>query len=244
MTLDALKDQVAVVTGASQGIGRAIALTLADHRASLCLVGRDPGTLAAVAERARTTSSHVICHRADLTDDDDVLGLASSVEREFGHADVLVLCAGAYARGEIETVPADDLDALYRANVHAPYVLTRALLPLLRRRRGQIVFVNSTVGLRAPGGVSQFAATQHALKALADGLREEVNPLGIRVLTVHPGRTATPRQEAIHAMEGKPYHPERLLQPDDVATMVVAALALPRTAEVTDFTIRPMLKPS
>jgi NAD(P)-dependent dehydrogenase (short-subunit alcohol dehydrogenase family) len=244
MMPDAFKDQVAVVTGASQGIGRSIALELATHRASLCLVGRDPDKLEHVAARARTSAAHVMCQRADLTRDDDVRALTASVEREFGHADVLVLCAGSYARGPIDEVPGEALDALYRDNVHAPYVLVRALLPLLRRRRGQVVFVNSTLGLRAPGGVSQYALTQHALKALADSLRDEVNPLGIRVLTIHPGRTATPRQAAIHAMEAKPYHPERLMQPEDVAAMVSAALALPRTAEVTDITIRPMQKPA
>jgi NADP-dependent 3-hydroxy acid dehydrogenase YdfG len=73
-------------------------------------------------------------------------------------------------------------------------------------------------------------------------LRQEVNEQGIRVLCVYPGRTATSRQERLYAKEGKPYRPELLLQPEDIATMVVAALSLPRTAEVTDINIRPMLK--
>jgi NAD(P)-dependent dehydrogenase (short-subunit alcohol dehydrogenase family) len=136
-----------------------------------------------------------------------------------------------------------DFDGQYRTNVRAPYVLTQALLPMLRSRQGQIVFINSSVGLNARAGVGQYAATKHALKALADSLREEVNAASVRVLSVFLGRTASPMQAGIHAAEGKAYHPERLLQPQDVAAVVLNALSLPRTAEVTDISIRPFMKP-
>jgi NADP-dependent 3-hydroxy acid dehydrogenase YdfG len=91
--------------------------------------------------------------------------------------------------------------------------------------------------------LSQYAATKHALKAIADSLREEVNAEGLRVLSVYPGRTASPMQAAVHEMEGRAYHPERLMQPEDVAAVVINALSLPRSAEVTDIYIRPLLKP-
>jgi NADP-dependent 3-hydroxy acid dehydrogenase YdfG len=87
----------------------------------------------------------------------------------------------------------------------------------------------------------QYASTKHGLKALADSLREEVNSRGVRILSIFPGRTATPTQEKVHAGEGRPYRPERLLQPEDVAAVVINALCLPRTAEVTEIKIRPML---
>jgi NADP-dependent 3-hydroxy acid dehydrogenase YdfG len=90
--------------------------------------------------------------------------------------------------------------------------------------------------------VGQYAASKHALKAIADSLRDEVNTEGIRVLSVYPGRTASPLQAAVHQMEGRTYHPERLMQPEDVALAVINALGLPRSAEVTDIHIRPMAK--
>jgi NADP-dependent 3-hydroxy acid dehydrogenase YdfG len=90
--------------------------------------------------------------------------------------------------------------------------------------------------------VSQYAATKHALKAIADSLRAEVNTYGVRVLSIYPGRTATPMQAAVYKMEGKTYEPEKLMQPKDVAEVVMDALSLPRTAEVTDIHIRPMNK--
>jgi NADP-dependent 3-hydroxy acid dehydrogenase YdfG len=143
---------------------------------------------------------------------------------------------------DLETASVGDLDRQYVANVRAPYLLTQALLPELRAREGQMVFINSTVGLTARANIGQFAATQHALKAIADSLREEINPHGVRVVTIYAGRTATPRQAKIHAIEGKPYPRERLMQPEDVASVVLNALTLPRSAELTDVRARPMLK--
>ncbi len=143
-----------------------------------------------------------------------------------------------------ENAPIENLDSQYRINVRAPYALTKALLPMLRARRGQVVFINSSRGVIAGAGVGQYAATKHALKAIADSLREEVNADGIRVLSVFLGRTATPMQATIHKLEGKVFQPEKLLQPEDVASVVINALSLPRTAEVTDINIRPLAKPS
>ena len=120
--------------------------------------------------------------------------------------------------------------------------MTRELLPLLRASRGQVVFVNSSAVFTRPSHCGAYIATKAALHGLADALRSEVNEAGVRVLSVFPGRTATPMQEDLHRAEGTPYRPERLLQADDVATAVMGALAMPRSAEVTDIRIRPNLK--
>jgi NADP-dependent 3-hydroxy acid dehydrogenase YdfG len=102
--------------------------------------------------------------------------------------------------------------------------------------------MNSSAGLSARAGVAQYAATKHALKAIADSLREEINDDGVRVLSVFLGRTATPMQAAVHEMEGREYYPELLLQPEDVASVIINALSLPRSAEVTDIIVRPLAK--
>ncbi len=235
--------QIAVITGASSGIGKAIALGLAAQGATTCLVARNLDRLRAVAESAPAIAPHLRLYPADLTRDDVVQQLAAKLQGDFGHVDVLVHSAGVIHLGPLELAPVAELDEQYRANLRAPYALTQALLPMIKARRGQIVFINSTAGLIARANVGQYAATQFAMRAIADSLREEVNVNGVRVVTVHPGRTATPRQANIHALEGKNYHPERLLQPEDVAAAVLNALSLPRTAEVTNISMRPMLKP-
>jgi NADP-dependent 3-hydroxy acid dehydrogenase YdfG len=120
--------------------------------------------------------------------------------------------------------------------------LTQTLLPLLKSGKGQVVFINSSAGLKAGVNNAQYAATKSALIAIADGLRNELNSEGIRVLSVYPGRTATAMQETVYKMEGRTYRPERLLQAEDIAITVINALSIPRTAEITDIHIRPFLK--
>src|SRR2546425_2428270 len=241
--MTALAEQIIVVTGAGTGIGKAAALALGRHGGTLALVGRRPMLLEAVVDIAREGGVQARAYPADLASEEEISDLAGTLKRDFGRVDILVHCAAIVRPGAVADASADDFDRHYQTNLRGPYLLTQALLPLIRARQGQIVFVNSSVGLQARGQVGQYAATKHALKAIADTLREEGNRDGVRVLSVYPGRTATPSQEVLHALEGRSYRPDRLLQPEDIATMVVSALCLPRTAEVTDIQIRPMLKP-
>jgi short-subunit dehydrogenase len=212
---------------------------LASQGATLCLVGRTLEKLEATAAEAQTPCHIFPC---DLTIDSQVRQLKGELESKFGQLDILIHSAGIISKGTVESAPVTSLDEQYAANVHAPYLLTQALLPLLKIRPGQIAFVNSSVGLRATAGVSQYAATKHSIKAIADSLREEVNPLGVRVLSIFPGRTATPVQEALYRQEGAKYQPDLLLQAGDVAAIVIAALKLAPTAEVTEISIRPLMK--
>jgi NADP-dependent 3-hydroxy acid dehydrogenase YdfG len=240
--MDTLRNQLAVVTGASSGIGKTIALTLAGQGVEVCLVARRLEALEAVAEKIRSRGGRSHVCRADLNNDEDIQELAQKINRDFGRVDVLVLCGGAIFHGPLERAPLAEFDSMYRSNVRGHYALTQALLPVLRKQKGQIVFINSSAGLRSPANAGQFSATQHAFRAIADCLRDEVNSDGIRVLSVYPGRTATPRMAALFEKEGKPYHPEVLIQPEDIASMVTHTLCLPRTAEVTDISMRPMRK--
>lgn len=234
--------QVAVVTGASSGIGRAIALDFARHGAKVCLVARHRHGLESVADQVRGNGgeSQVCC--ADISRDQEIRTLAETVQSSLGRVDILVLCGGTIAHGTLERATLADFDTQYSSNLRGNYALVQAMLPLLRRQKGQIVFINSSAGMKASGGSGQHSAIQYALRAIADSLREEVNADGIRVLSVYPGRTATPRTARLFEKEGRPYRPELLMQPEDVAAMVTSALRLPRTAEVTDISLRSMLK--
>ncbi|MGE0821970.1 MAG: SDR family NAD(P)-dependent oxidoreductase [Candidatus Binatia bacterium] len=234
--------QVAVVTGASSGVGEAIALRLAMEGATLCLIGRNADRLAAVAEETRARSAPTRTYVVDFTVPDSVRDCVSQLRNDVAHVDILIHSAGTIARGRVETAAIEQFDRQYCINVRVPYYLTQCVLPLLRVRRGQIVFVNSSVVLAAKAEVGQYAATKQALLAIADSLREEVNADGLRVLSVFLGRTATPMQAALYELEGRRYYPELLLQADDVAAVVCHTLSLPRTAEVTEISMRPLLK--
>ena len=231
------------MTGGSSGIGAAIALRLAELDMRICIVGRDQTRLDRIVEQV-SGKSHAVAYRADISVDRQLTQLARSLARDCPQLDVLVHSAAAIALGRLSDLPVEDFDRQYWTNVRAPYILTQALLPNVRACRGQIVFVNSSAGIHSGRNVGAYAASKHALKAIADSLRAEVNDEGVRVTTVYPGRTATAMQARIHSAENKPYRPEELMQAEDVACMVLHALTLPRTAEVTDLSIRPMQRPS
>jgi NADP-dependent 3-hydroxy acid dehydrogenase YdfG len=225
-------DLVALVTGASSDIGSAIGHSLADAGVHVIASGRDESKLSLVAAGREDRIDIVAADLATASGRDAV---QTMVARR-GRLDILVLGSGIYER----SAEADALRRQFVANVEAPYLLLQALLPLLVISKGQVIFINSTQGLAASPGVGQFAATQHAMRALADSLRGDA--LGIRVTSLFLGRTATARQEAIFAMENRPYTPELLIQPADVATMVVSLRMLPRTSEVMEITMRPSVK--
>src|SRR6266436_8673565 len=234
-----LANQVAVVTGANSGIGKAIAFALAARGATVCLVGRRMEALQPVAKQASNSS---VCYQADLGLDSDIAALVANLKQDVKGVDILVHSAGVIQLSSFECASPDQLDWHYKVNVRAPYLLTQGLLPMIKARQGQIVFVNSTAGIRAGANASQYASSKHALKAVADSLREEVNAAGIRVLSLFLGRTASPMQARVHEMEHRRYSPELLMRPEDVATVVINALTLPRSAEVIEVSMRPSVK--
>lgn len=224
-------------------MGNSIALALARRGMQMCVVGRNSDRLARTAEEIRRYSS-VLAFRADLTVEGELDTLVCQLQSKPGRLDVLIHSAGIIRQNLMQDAEIRDFDLQYATNVRAPYLLTKKLLPLLLESSGQIVFINSSAGevrVDRPH-VGQYAAMKHAVTAFTDSLREEVNPKGIRVLSVFLGRTATPMQETVHRWEDKPYHPDKLIQPEDVARIVVDALTLSRTAEVTDIFLRPMVK--
>jgi short-subunit dehydrogenase len=237
-----LRDQIAVVTGSSGGIGGAIAVTLAREGSAVYLLGRNRAKLDSAASRMRSESLRAESWPLDLTSDEDLQHFRDHLAVTTGRVDILVHCAGYIDHGPLSEAPLASLDYQYATNLRGPLKLTQLLLPMLKKPRGQIVLVNSSAGLTAKANAGHHSAMQHAFKGLADALREEVNAENVRVTSIFPGRTATSRTAELFALENRDYRPDLMLQPEDVAAVVSCTVTLPWTAEVTNITVRPMRK--
>ncbi len=238
--MNELKNQVAVVTGATSGIGKACCYALAKESVSVCLLGRNTSELNKIEKELKEISPLTRAVKVDLFKDSEINEVVKFIKSDYEAIHILVHSAGIYSVGSIQEAKVQEFDDQYKINVRAPYLLTQQLLPLLDKEVGQIAFINSTVAMGAKSNLSQYCATKSALKALADSLRMEINSLGVRVLTVYPGRTATPMQEAVCETGGVAYNPEFMIQPEQVAKLLVSSFKMPRDAEITDITVRPM----
>ena len=221
---------VHLLTGAGSGIGQALGDALHARGEELVLLVRSAGRGEELLDRWSGASVLV----ADLADTDAVeaLPLPQSL-------DSVVHAAGVVDLGPVAELPAARWREQLEVNLLAPAVLTRVALPSLREARGTVVFVNSGAGLRANPDWSAYAASKHGLRALADALRAEEKPHGVRVTTVFPGRTATPMQQKVHEQEGLAYDAGEWIRPETVAAAVLHVLDLPRDATVPDLTISP-----
>ena len=230
----------AVVTGATSGVGRAVAVALGRTGEPVWLIGRDRGRLTEVAASVEEAGGTARAVGLDLAAPVEVEAFCRTAGSELQSLELLVHAAAVLGPSDgAGGAAVDDLDRHYATNLRAPIQLTRGLQSLLERGQGDVVFVNSTAVRSNPAGTAAYTATKAGLAAFADTFRNEVNERGIRVLSIFLGRTATPMQAALHEAEGRPYVPERLIQPEDVAALVLAVRALPATAEVTDLTVRP-----
>jgi NAD(P)-dependent dehydrogenase (short-subunit alcohol dehydrogenase family) len=228
-----------VITGASGGIGRALALRFAPSVQHLTLIGRDPARLAELASKVADLGAEARPLVASFESPSELERLALELER-LPAVSALLHAAGEFVKQPAASLAGDDFERLLRVNLSAPYVLTRALLGPLQRGPGDVVFINSSAVGQRRAGLSAYGASKAGLVAVADSLRQECNPLGLRVLSVFLGATATPLQERLHTgSDQEAYEPALLLQPENVAEIIHAALALPRGAEVTDLHLRP-----
>ena len=219
----------ALVTGANRGIGRAIALDL----------GR---------------THHVLVGGRDAEAVQEVVGLLPDAEAwvadlasgEFppipARLDVIVHSAGVEAGSSVENTDTATWQRVFEVNVFAVAALTRHALPALRLASGLVVSVNSGSGFTSSPGGGTYAASKFALRALTDALREEERPNGVRVSSIHPGRTDTGMQRQLVASEGDDYDTRFYLSPDDVASAVRMVVDLPPAGTVEMVSVRPSRK--
>jgi NADP-dependent 3-hydroxy acid dehydrogenase YdfG len=216
----------ALITGASGGLGAAIATALAPTH-TLLLGGRPSPRLDQVADRLGATTWPL-----DLSDIDS---LAASTE-VIDELDVLVHNAGVAFPDHLADSEIEDWRNTFEVNVIGAVALTQALLPALRQAEGQVIFINSGAGLNAHPDMASYSASKFALRAVADSLRAEEPRL--RVTSLHPGRIATEMQRRLREFEGGEYDESAYLKPETVADVVAKVISTPPDGHVHQVVVR------
>lgn len=240
-----LAGQVVIITGASSGIGEATARRLVRRGARVVVSARRQDRLDTLARELDPTGANVLAVAGDVTSDADRRRLVDATLAKFGRIDGLVNNAGYGTRGPVEIVPVEAIRRNFETNVFSLIALTQLVLPAMRAQgSGCVVNIGSVAGRIARPLSSVYDATKHALEAITDGLRGELEPFGVRVTLVRPGYIVTEFVSAADAASGDilanagPYEPflagfrvgykklQRVAgRPDDIACCVERALA-------------------
>jgi 3-oxoacyl-[acyl-carrier protein] reductase len=225
----------ALVTGASRGIGRAIAERLAAAGFALTLSGRHPGPLHELARALEGVAADTDVVPADMAAEDDVRRLAQRHAARFGSLDLLVLCAGFGASGPIADYPLRRFDRQVEVNLRAPFVLVQDCLPSLRQaaaghpeRGARIVAIASLTGVASEPGLAAYGATKAGLISLCQSVNVEESASGVSATAISPGYVDTEMSSWVHDR----IDPADMIEPGDVAELVAALARLSARAVV------------
>lgn len=231
-----LKDQVAIVTGAGRGIGRAVALAFSREGATVALAARTASELETVAALIESRAGRALVVPTDVTSETSVAALVEKVLADFKKVDILLTAAGLATFAPLVDTKPEDWDRMMAVNLRGVFLVCRAVLPaMMRQRRGTIINIASIAAKRAIPGGAAYAASKHAVLGLSQVLAEEMRPHGVRVGALCPGAVDT------SLWDGVPKAPERsrMLRPEDVAEAALLMASLPPGASLEDLTLLP-----
>lgn len=232
-----IKGKIAIVTGASRGIGKAIALTLARGGARVGISARSTDALARVGEDLRAHGVAVHVFPGDMSDEEQIRAFVRSSADRLGSIDILVNNAGIGRFHNVAEFPTSDWDEMFRLNVRGLFIATRECLPYLRKAKESVVVnVASLASRNAFTGGGGYAATKHAVLGFSRCLMLEERDHGVRVLAICPGSVRTDFFDSDSVPKSRL---DRMLAPDDVAESVVHMIRLPQRAMVSEIDIRP-----
>ncbi len=234
-----LTNKTALITGASQGIGKTIAINFAKEKINLALVGRNELKLSEVAKECEKFNVKVKVYAIDLVEVEKIRELVEKVKTEFSKLDILVNNAGTYADGNPFDSDLKKWDYALNVNFRSVYYLTNQLLPLIAAQDGgAIINIASVAGQMSYKGGEIYCATKHALRSYSNCLFESVREKNIKVTCLCPGYVNT------NMGRGEKLDENKMIQPEDIASTVNWFLKLPATACPTEITIRPQKTPN
>lgn len=235
-----LAEKVALVTGASRGIGRAVALALAEEGAHVVVTARTESDLLSAAADIEEKGVRALAVAADLTQTAEVDRLAAEATNTFGRVDILVNNAGVGKFGTLDTLTPEDYDWMMNTNMRSTFLCTRTFLPgMLERREGWVVFVGSVAGLKGLPHETVYCATKHAQYGFAMALDHETRTSNVKVSYIAPGGVNSYFAFGTGRTQGDPVL-EEFLDNEDVADAVVFAVTQPPKSRVFLIGMRPM----
>jgi hypothetical protein len=212
-----------VITGASSGIGEALALVLAKMNTKLVLIARREDRLKVLAEKVRSSGSQAFVRVADLLKDDAVV-LGESLWKEYGDLDVLINCAGILETVPYETLAPERIAELFRVNVLGPLLLTRVFYPHFRKKKsGHFIHVASLTGITALPYYQVYAATKHAIVGFSKAFEYELTGTGIRQTCARPGAVRT--EQITHLVDFASETKSTMHEPREAAELILKAAA-------------------
>jgi 3-oxoacyl-[acyl-carrier protein] reductase len=230
-----LEGQVALVTGASRGIGRGIALALADAGAQVALAARSPDRLRSVEREIRERGGKAVGLPVDLAEEPQIEALFGRLAETYGRLDILINNAGIGLFGALSDFSAGDFDQLVAVNLKAVFLCCRQAMRLMSpRQTGYIINISSVVGFKGYPNQSIYTATKHGVMGITKSLAVEAQPHGIRVSAVLPGGTDTD----MRALGRPDLKRSELLQPEDIAQTVLFLLSLSPRAAIDQIYVR------
>jgi NADP-dependent 3-hydroxy acid dehydrogenase YdfG len=243
----ALSSKVALVTGASSGIGEAAAVALSAAGAVVALSARRADRLADIAGRIEAHGGRAIVIPGDVTEEAVAEQAIAETVGRFGRLDILVNSAGIIQAGGVENANTPEWRRVMDVNFFGTLHCCKAAVPHMRAQGGgDIINISSTSGRRSAALFGAYAPSKHALNAMSEGLRQEVGGHGIRVCVIEPGATATEVAEAMsdpkfrEAMRAH-VHKDGAVMPADIAEAIVFVASLPPRANVSELLIRPTI---
>ena len=239
-----LAGKTAIVTGASSGIGEATARLLSREGCNVVLAARREDRLRSLAAEL---GEGALAAPTDVTDPADCAALVARAVERFGSLEILVNNAGVGLHGSIPEGDPENWRRMFEVNVLGVLYATRAAVRhMLQQGSGDVVFVSSLAGRRVPHpSGTVYAATKHAITAVAEGLRQDVHDKGVRVINVEPGLVRTEFPESSHPDAGE-YYAQRgyaPLEAGDIAAAVVYAVSQPARVSVNEIAVRPTEQP-
>jgi NADP-dependent 3-hydroxy acid dehydrogenase YdfG len=242
-----LKGKVALVTGASSGIGEATAIELARAGATVAVAARRADRLAALVKRIEDAGGKALALAGDMTVEAEAIKAVEDTVAQLGRIDILINSAGVMQAGGIEGVDLAEYRRVFDINVFATLYCSAAAVPhMLKQGGGDIVNITSLAGRKGGPETSAYSASKHAANSMTDAMRQELGNRNIRVAILMPGATATevgdsisnPQwRKAIQAHVGK----EGAVQPSEIGETIVFMLAMPRHVNISEISVRPTI---